>query len=50
MQLGPFLAVLFAGVVLVCRPQELELALAAAPLLLTALRGSGLSYRRRSTA
>lgn len=47
-QLGPFLAVLFVGVVLVFRPERAELAVATVPLLLAALRRSCLSYRRYS--
>ncbi|MER7196686.1 hypothetical protein ACFVFJ_45840 [Streptomyces sp. NPDC057717] len=48
MQLGPFLAVLFAGIVLVFRPSEAEVALAAVPVFVAALRRSWLRYRRIS--
>lgn len=46
MQLGPFLAVPFTGVVLALRPHAAESVLAAVPLLLWALRRSRLRYRR----
>jgi hypothetical protein len=45
MQLGPFLAVPFTGVVLVLRPEVAELAVAAVPLLIAATRRSCLSHR-----
>lgn len=45
MQLGPFVAVIFAGVVLVFAPDRMELVLPTVPLLLPSLRRSRLFYR-----
>ncbi|MFG2651202.1 hypothetical protein [Streptomyces sp. NPDC048436] len=45
MQLGPFVVVLFEGVMLIFAPGEAELALFLVPLLLPALRRSFLRYR-----